>query len=80
MGFAALLANDTPGVDFRAGDLIKNLLLSVFLEKDISFQDELYRTLWSRRVQGLMTTDHFIGGACVCVKKYPAFIYFRIIS
>ena len=80
MGFAALLANDTPGVDFRAGDLIKNLLLSVFLEKDITFQDEVYRTLWSPRVQGLMTTDHFIGGACVCVKKYPAFIYFRIIS
>ena len=69
MGFAALLANDTPGVDFRAGDLIKNLLLSVFLEKDITFQDELYRTLWSRRVQGLMTTDHFIGGWGFCKKK-----------
>ena len=61
MGFAALLANDTPGVSFRAGDLIKNLLLSVFLEKSVSFQDEVYNKFWSRRMQELMGTDYFIG-------------------
>ena len=61
MGFAALLTNDTPGVSFRAGDLIKNLLLSVFLEKSVSFQDEVYNKFWSRRMQELMGTDYFIG-------------------
>ena len=61
LGFAALLANDTPGVSFRAGDLIKNLLLSVFLEKSVSVQDEVYNKFWSQKMQELMGTDYFIG-------------------
>ena len=61
LGFQALLTNDTPGVSFRAGDLVKNLLLSVFLEKSVSFQDEVYNKFWSQKMQELMGTDSFLG-------------------
>ena len=61
MGFASLLANDTPGVDFKAGVLIKNLLLSVFLEKSVEFQDDIYRQMWPVSLQQQLESNHFIG-------------------
>ena len=62
---------------FRAGDLIKNLLLSVFLERSVRFQDEVYTKFWSRKMQRLMGTDYFIG------KFYTmnfATIYLKIVT
>ena len=60
LGFAALLMNDTPGVDFKAGDLVKNLLLSVFLEKSVSYQDQVYQRLWTPTLQKLSRDDAFL--------------------
>ena len=60
LGFAALLMNDTPGVDFKAGDLVKNLLLSVFLEKSVSYQDQVYQRLWTPSLQKLSRDDAFL--------------------
>jgi len=57
MGFASLLTNDNPGVDFRAGDLVKNLLLAAFLEKSVQFQDEIYRQLWTPKMQKLLFSN-----------------------
>ena len=62
-GFASLLANDTPGVSFQAADLVKNLLLSAFLEKPVQYQDEVYQTLWRINIQESITDiDDFLGG------------------
>ena len=61
MGFASLLANDAPGVDFQAGVLIKNLLLSVFLEKSVEVQDNIYRQMWPVSLQQQLESNTFIG-------------------
>ena len=61
MGFASLLTNDNPGVDFRAGDLVKNLLLAAFLEKSVQFQDEIYRKLWTPKMQKLLFSNQLTG-------------------
>ena len=61
-GFASLLANDTPGVSFQAADLVKNLLLSAFLEKPVQYQDELYHRLWRINIQqNIPDIDAFLG-------------------
>ena len=46
-----MLTNNTPGVSFQAADLVKNLLLSAFLEKPIQFQDDIYQRLWRTNIQ-----------------------------
>ena len=60
LGFAALLMNNAPGVDFRAGDLVKNLLLSAFIEQSVASQDELYSRLWTPELQRCIHNDKFI--------------------
>ena len=50
-GFAALLCNNTPGVKFRAGDLVKNLLMSAFIEKPMPVQEKLYADKWIQPIQ-----------------------------
>ena len=50
-GLAALLSNDTPGVKFRAGDLVKNLLISVFIERPMDFQEEIFANKWTQPIQ-----------------------------
>ena len=62
-GFGSLLSNDNPGVDFRAGDLVKNLLLSAFLEKSVSFQDEVYQKLSTPGTPNIIRDNRFIGFA-----------------
>ena len=62
-GFASLLANNTPGVSFHAADLVKNLLLSAFLEKPVQYQDEVYQRLWRINIQeNILDIDEFLGG------------------
>ena len=61
-GFASLLANDSPGVSFQAADLVKNLLLSAFLEKPVQYQDEVYQRLWRVNIQEkIPDIDDFLG-------------------
>ena len=61
-GFASLLANDTPGLSFHAADLVKNLLLSAFLEKTVQYQDEVYQRLWRINIQeNIPDIDDFLG-------------------
>ena len=50
-GFAALLCNNTPGVKFRAGDLVKNLLMSAFIEHPMQIQETLYEDKWIQPIQ-----------------------------
>ena len=82
MGFASLLANDTPGVDFKAGVLIKNLLLSVFLEKSVEFQDDIYRQMWPVSLQQQLESNNFIGNLICTINKINPIIqtYFQKVS
>ena len=67
-GFAALLTNDTPGVSFQAGDLVKNLLLSAFLERPIQYQDEIYQRLWRTNIQEKTAhIDRLLGGTLTLI-------------
>jgi len=61
-GFAALLANNTPGVVFDAGDLVKNMLLSVFIEKPIEDQEKIFSKKWTNPIQLPLgrKLDHFL--------------------
>jgi len=45
-GMGALLYNPTPGIDFRASDMVRNLLLSVFMDRPHPEQEALYRVHW----------------------------------
>merc|ERR1711915_946536 len=56
-GFAALLYNDTPGVNFNAADLVKNLLMSVFIEKSMEEQECLYACQWVHPIQKIIGHD-----------------------
>uniref|UniRef100_A0A7S4PCP7 GmrSD restriction endonucleases N-terminal domain-containing protein n=1 Tax=Paramoeba aestuarina TaxID=180227 RepID=A0A7S4PCP7_9EUKA len=42
----SLLHNPSPGVSFRAIDLVRNLCLSPFMEYSLAQQEELYRKYW----------------------------------
>jgi len=60
-GFAALLCNNTPGVKFRAGDLVKNLLMSAFIEKPMPVQEMLYADKWIQPIQNhVLDLDDFL--------------------
>jgi len=50
-GLAALLCNNTPGIKFNAGDLVKNLLISAFIEKPMEFQETLFSSNWIQPIQ-----------------------------
>ena len=56
-GFAALLYNNTPGVNFNAADLVKNLLMSVFIEKSMEEQESLYACQWVHPIQKIIGHD-----------------------
>lgn len=45
-GMSILLHNPSPGVPFSTADLVRNLLMSFLMNKDISEQEREYRRLW----------------------------------
>ena len=46
MGEASLLFDPHPGVDFSAIDLVRNLLLSGYMENTLAEQEKVLKELW----------------------------------
>mmetsp|Transcript_8514 Transcript_8514/g.13817 ORF Transcript_8514/g.13817 Transcript_8514/m.13817 type:complete len:462 (+) Transcript_8514:152-1537(+) len=46
-GMGRMLFNPTPGVDFQAIDLVRNLLLAQYLDRELEFQDAMYIEKWA---------------------------------
>ena len=46
MGEASLLFDPHPGVDFSAIDLVRNLLLSGYMENTLEEQEQVLKDLW----------------------------------
>ena len=46
MGEASILYNSTPGVDFSAIDLVRNLLLSGYMDKPLAVQEKVLKEQW----------------------------------
>ena len=45
-GMGAILWNPTPGIDFHASDMARNLVMSAFMHLPMAEQEQLYRKLW----------------------------------
>ena len=56
-GMGALLYNPTPGVNFRPSDLVRNLLLSSFMNRDLEYQEEQYRKNWLDPIESKLPKD-----------------------
>eukprot|EP00297_Palpitomonas_bilix_P023798 CAMPEP_0113910244 /NCGR_PEP_ID=MMETSP0780_2-20120614/27404_1 /TAXON_ID=652834 /ORGANISM="Palpitomonas bilix" /LENGTH=523 /DNA_ID=CAMNT_0000906351 /DNA_START=119 /DNA_END=1690 /DNA_ORIENTATION=- /assembly_acc=CAM_ASM_000599 len=48
---AALLHNPTPGENFAAGDLVRNLFMSRFMGRDFAEQERVYEELWVKPIE-----------------------------
>ena len=46
IGAEKMIYNPTPGLNFRASDLVRNLILASYMEKPLSEQELLYREHW----------------------------------
>ena len=49
-GFASLLKG-IPGVKFGAVDLVRNFVMSVFMDQELEEQEQVYKSLWLERVE-----------------------------
>jgi len=50
-GQGSMLLNAQPGVTMTGGDMVRNLVLSVYMNEPLQKQEELYRKLWLQPVE-----------------------------
>jgi hypothetical protein len=46
LGEGSMLENANPGLNFRAADLVRNLMLSCYMDKPIQLQEKVLREFW----------------------------------
>jgi hypothetical protein len=46
IGAEILMHNPTPGLNFRAADLVRNLILASYMKRSLVEQEALYRKYW----------------------------------
>jgi len=51
IGAEILMYNPTPGLNFRAADLVRNLILASYMKRSLVEQEALYRKYWFLRLE-----------------------------
>ena len=59
-GLGSLLFNPTPGLKFIASDLIRNLLLSPFMNRQFDEQEMIYEQLWLKKIELRLGGSNFM--------------------
>jgi hypothetical protein len=53
-GMGALLFNPTPGRDFESQDLVRNLLVSCFMQKEVRVQEQILESCWLQPIENVV--------------------------
>lgn len=50
-GANSFLYNPSPGIEFSASDLVRNLMMACVMKRDLSFQENFYQTHWLHPIE-----------------------------